>query len=246
MVNKSIIYKTFTDIIDNKCSQHLTLNKNIIKTFNNFADKTRSKKRETAIITDDKGVILDTVKGNKDSVNIEASLVIAWYEHGRKPLHIDHNHPNKNESYYPTQLSPADIDKVIDKYKDTGEFMVRSITCEDSFNHSRMTLVRGDNYDSKKNGHDFHKADMYMLTEFYGKFNDITFKRPRREKFEELWDNIKDKPPVNSKEYNDLMNKVNIEACEYALQECGYYTDLKKVQGMFRKANCKLTFEWVE
>lgn len=243
MINKEIIIKSLNDAIV-KCGQRLRLSNLVHETFNRFASTIRKRKTEKAILVNDDGEILKSKNGYKDGVNIANEVLKAYADNGNQPIHIDHNHPNVFEDDAPSFLSIPDMDWVIAQHPDTGSFLVKSIGCEDSYNHSRMTLVRGDNY-SVKDKKSFDKAKNYLWNDVGIETLLLHFSTTKRN-FEKLWNDIPNKPKVNSKEYEKLMSDIRIKANNMSLEEEGFFKEFSKAQELFRKANCKLNFEWVE
>ena len=246
-MNKYFILKSIDEAIV-KCGQRLRLNENIKNTFNDFAKSTRGRKTEKCIITDDEGNILKKKSGSATGVEIEAELFLAfWDENHRQAVHIEHNHPNKHHSFFPVQLSGNDINRLLDKCEQIGEhygeYMVKSITCEDSFNHSRMTLVRGEDF-TDKNIKTFNEAKSFLdsdvLHKHLGDFHDELHKE-----FTKVWENINPKP-VNEKDYDDLRLKTLFSLADDIIKKSNYQKDLVKAKKLFRNANCRLDVEWVD
>lgn len=243
MISKKLIVKSIDDAIW-KCGQRLSLTKRILSTFNSFAGTIRNRKTEKAIIVDDEGKILESKNGGKTGVNIQDNVLKAFEDNDNNPVSIDHNHPNEFKDVAPSFLSVSDMDWVIAKHPDSNDFLVKSISAEDSYNHSRMSLVRGDNY-SDKDEDKFIEARDYLWNNV-GINSLLTHFTTTERNFEKLWGEIKDKPKVDSKEYDELMEDVKIKANNMSLEEEGFFEEFKVAQDLFRKANCRLNFEWVD
>lgn len=243
MINKELIFKSINDAII-KCGQRLSLNKSVRKSFDSFASTIRSRTTEKAVIMDDNGRELESKNGRKDGVNIQDNVLKAFKSNGGNPVHIDHNHPNEFHDDAPSFLSIPDMDWVVAKHPDSGDFLVKSISCEDSYNHSRMSLVRGDNF-TDKDMKAFEKARDFLWNKVGVDSLLLHFSTTKRN-FEKLWGEIKDKPRVGSDEYESLMNDVRIKANNMSLEEEGFFDEFKNAQDLFRKVNCRLNFEWVE
>ena len=158
-------------------------------------------------------------------------------ENNNQPYHIDHNHPNKYKSMFPTELSCADCERVIDSDRKLG-FLCKSITCEDGFNGTRMTLVRGDDFKREdkdkflKLSQEFEDAQVMLLNEFHDS----------RDKYlsaslPEFLNN-----PKNIKEVT-LAYNIHVLSNKHALKDIKYDEVIKQYKDKFRELNCNLITE---
>ena len=238
MISKRIILKSLDDAIW-KCGQRLTLNKSILKTFDEFSKSINGLNYEKAIFVDDAGKILGEKKGDAHSVPNDDDLLERLFEkNDNKPLHINHNHPIRYGYWHPNCLSSNDITSLFKK-SDNGDYFFKSITMEDGFTGMRMTLVRGDNFKEddieKINSLDFQVIDN-LRSGFEFESYDI-----QRNTFKELWEKRSEGLVPDSPEFIKVLKECNIEATRKALESEGYYDKLKKAQEELRKLNCKLT-----
>lgn len=242
MITKNIILKSLDDAIS-KCGQKLTLSNRVTDTFNRFDKEVTGSKKEKAIFVDDDGEILVTKKGGEDKVNVFEAMKEAYKMNDDNPIHLNHNHPNKYGTYTPTALSNPDILVLLATMPKTKEFMIKSITAVDSFNNSKMTLVRGDNFNPEQDMSNFNKAVNYLNKNMIDDVLSYHF-MDTHHKFRELWDKIQDKPKIGSDEYHKLIDKVMKKASKWVLVEHGFDNKLRECEKLFREANCKLDWDW--
>ena len=242
MVSLELIYKALDDSIV-KSHQHLTLNDNVTNELDKFAKSTRGRKSEKGILIGDDGEIYAEKKGTKKSVSWGGILESVYEHNGYKQYHIEHNHPNKYGSSFPTCLSDADFLRLIDTFPGDDSYMCKSVTAEDSGNHSRMTIVRGDFFDKDGSGKDVDKFVM-LANSLQDKWFDLNdkFESKRQKLFTDYWG----RHPLKTKEDFDLFDDLQVKARDDAMESIGFKDELKKVQDDFRSINCKLIFSWVE
>lgn len=240
MINKELIDKTITDII-NKSHQHLTIqNEKVINTFNDFHDKycgEKPRKSEVTEWTDLEGNSIFTKKGKKLQVDFtDKEIKDAYEKHGE--IHMTHNHPRGNTRPPAECLSTSDINLVTEtKFNTydngggkTGEYQpFKSISAESS-NGSRMTFVRGDKFDSTKDMKKIREADSKLQNYWENYYHN----------YYHTLSNIRSKTNINdfksSSEYEKHLHDSTIKE----IGEFEKNKDFKDAQKLFREGNCKL------
>lgn len=236
-----------------KSHQHLRFNKNCLPTFNKFHEETcgeNPRKTEKAIITDKDGNIIFTRTDKKKS-----AVDIGWWEieeYNMKTgneVYITHNHPSDNWRLPVASLSRADMDCLTSNYMRWDEqahefkktYPIKSISME-SPNGSRMTIVRGDNFDVEKNK-DFRKASDFLY-DAYRIYKDSY----NREYENIIMDALDNDSPIRQK-FVDADDYEGWDAyCHKQVQnKLGRFEqteNFKNAQKYFRENNCKLTMDY--
>lgn len=248
MIDKNIIIKGIDDAIF-KCSQRLTLNKNIMSVLDNFQKETINRKTEKGILINDKGEIIYSKNGGKHEVNIWKNLDIRrlYEEHGA--FHIEHNHPSITKDFeYCECLSDNDMLNVLSTVNQADgrgglweEYCVKSITAEGT-NGSRMTLVRGDNF-SEDDRKLFREARL-ELSKAHDDYVHNQFGKLERKILDDLVEESREK--IGSDETLKIIDKLYKDASKQAIKELGFFekSDIfKNIQKKFSDANCKLIVE---
>ena len=169
-----------------KCSSNggnKRLNYKIKQTFHEFYEKTCGKKHlkhEKGVITDKNGNVLWETNKNQERKSSILLDIPKFQELRMKygELNLDHNHPLLSsideKPYHPNTLSRVDLGnmdyRVYDESLPDGMgFIFKSMTAE-SPSGNRMTVLRKENYDGRKDGENYEKVcdkliDFYMETE---------------------------------------------------------------------------------
>lgn len=246
-------YETIIRAIEQEISKshlHLKINPQVKKTLDKFRKKTRNRKTEMGYIIDDEGNILREKKGSKESIEWSSSMEGAYKDNGNQPIHLDHNHPNPFWSPFPTCLSETDMWGCFNYWSsEDGKLMLKSITAEDSWNNSRVSLVLGDSW-HKKSLDDFTEEDQKKRSDAIKLSKKVEQIHVDAEKeyykheddyFNEVWDKGGHslKTPEDLEFYHNLRRESKIRA----MKKTGYWEKMKDVKKEFRKLDCRFTIE---
>lgn len=249
MVDKKTITEIINKAIIVKCSDGWNLSTKVRSTFNQFAKDTRSLTHEELIMCDKQGNIVFSKKGDNHSVNIsDDEDKELWSNY--QDLDVDHNHPTVTGKDVTTCLSWEDMENPI-KYNlgdKIGEhdyeevYLVKSVTAE-APNNSRMTLIRNHQFNITENGESYQKAREELVkvnSQYKNKFTDAVLDYCINHVIE-----FKEKHPDAHVRESDFRD----EAEDYVIKQLGKFeetNDFKRVQKLFKDANCNLTVEWTK
>ena len=249
MVKYETILKVIEDEIT-KSHQHLKINPQVHNSLNQFRKRTRKRKTELGYLLNDKGEKMREVKGDKDSVMFGGYMAYCYEKNNLQPLHVEHNHPNPVWSPYPTCLSATDMRGLfLDVSSIDDKLMCKSVTAEDSWNNSRMTLVLGDSWHKKP----LSEWDDKMISkkskamDLSQKLEDLHIKceeeyyKHEDDYFNEVWD--KGDYHLKTSEDFDFYNNLRKKSKIRAMKNTGYSEELKKIKKEFRELDCRLTLD---
>ena len=235
-----------------KSHQHLFLNDAVHTQLNKFRKRTRKRKTELGQLINDKGEVMREVKGDKDSVRWAGYMEYAYEKNNWEPLHVEHNHPNPTWSPYPTCLSYDDMFGLFEYFhQGTDKLMLKSVTAEDSYNNSRMTLVLGDSWHKPMNEWDDEmrkkQSKALELSEKLEEFHlssEKSFYEHRDDYFDEVWDN--GDYSLKTAEDFEFYNKLRRDSAVKSMKDTEYYEQLNQIKKDFRELDCKLIWEDME
>ena len=244
MVQKDLILKTLDNAIV-KCSQRLTLPKKVYSPMLSFAQETINRKTEKGLLITDTGEIVHSKNGSKKQVDIFKGINLRdlYEEYGS--LHIEHNHPSIIKEFpYSECLSTEDMNcltttvKIPDGRGNAEEvYPIKSITAEGT-NGTRMTLVRGDNFNTDDEI-PFNKAvgNYYKYWNNWIENYSDTYNKNYRKIVDEYTVKYGNKETLNNL---DKLEKQAQNATISAIGRVEETTEFKNIQKQFREANCKL------
>lgn len=242
----SQIYELILNVIEEeiiKCSQGITVPKLVLEYFNDFHERTCNKEKylpiERVEIYSKEYSLAYHNQGTLDSCDLDWDTIIDQYEndwHNLLDLHLTHNHPLLMCA---NSLSQGDIECLFYSYFPSSmseeleglHYPLKSVSTE-SPNGSRMTLVRGDNFNVDDEdrvielGGELEENCKNYVFSFYGKKGQIM------EKYKDNFDNVDD---------------LKVYANRKCISEMGRFEqskEFKKIQKEMRKLNCKLTVSY--
>lgn len=245
MVKLEDIDSIFSNIIrgsfveDEKCGQRLRLQNSLSETMDNFTGLVRGQSKEVAVFLSDEGELLGTLEGDEDSVDLPKNFLKEMFQKNKvQPFNVDHNHPNPYASLFPVCLSYDDLERITDYDKKYG-FLCKSISVEDGFNNSRMSLVRGDAFTKSDAGtfktiaHSFERDAMRMTEKFNEKRSEI---------FHSLFDGSS-LGNLNEIDMAFVNYYIHSFTSKKALEEIGFNDFIGDYKKKFRDVNCSLNYE---
>lgn len=247
MVDKKTINEIINKAIIVKCSDGWNLSTKVRSTFNQFAKDTRSLTHEELIMCDKQGNVVFSKKGDNHSVGIsDEEDNMLWSNY--RDLDVDHNHPTVIGKDVTTCLSWEDMEnpitvgtgKKIGEHEYEDVYLCKSVTAE-APNGSRMSLVRNYNFNLLSDGDNYENARGELVkanSQYKNKFTDAVLDYCINHVIE-----FKEKHPDAHVRESDFRD----EAEDYVIKELGKFeetSDFKRVQKLFKDANCNLTVEW--
>lgn len=232
----SIIHEDF--IVDEKCGQRLRLQNSLYAKMDGFKSEVMGLSHEVAVFFGDDGYELARKDGSETRVEFSKKYFKDLFKLNRyNPYNIDHNHPNPYGSFFPVHLSYDDLERLTDYDKKLG-FLCKSMSAEDGYNGSRMSLVRGDNFSESDKGnfltlcHEFERNGIKLIDNFNEERNNFL----KNIDFSNFG-------PVNGIEHELIGFYLNLWASDYAMKQIDYEGSMKKYKDKFRKYNCTLSYE---
>lgn len=252
-------YYTILKVIEEemvKCSQGYRLSDKVLDNFNKFHEQNCGNNintKERALILDrDGNYLYETTSNDEQQVDVNWERIVEIYNETGKEVHITHNHPRGTFRLVAESLSVPDVrglfrfefhiltdengnqiltDKGLPVFSE-AIYPIKSISCE-SPNGARMTLIRGDNFNTHSN--DNQKAyDLgERLTDYLHNYYKDYYETSNRKMLQYFG--------------TDTIENVEKKVHKETIAEVGVFEknkEFKEIQKEFRDINCKLDYKF--
>ena len=237
-----------------KSHLHLKISSQVRTTLDSCRKEMKGRKIELGRLINDDGEILIKRRGGKKEIDWDEALLEGYIKNNYKPYHTTHNHPNLSENPFPTSLSEQDLYGLFHYSTSSlydGKLMMKSVTVEDSWNNSRMTVVLGDSWHKKPvNEWDEGMKTKLKKAEQLSHEVEDTWKNCLQIFHAKKWDYLKQNLDTNTFPSTDkeleTYYKYRKTSFRKAMKESGYLPKIKELKKKFREIDCRFSLENME